>query len=330
MKVSRHGGWWLGAVLTIVVATPVNRKPLIQVVAIPGQPLPVVVAMSHGMFERQGIQVRIRVARSSGELRSALATGQADLAHAAVDNAVAMADSGKDVAIVLGGERSLNELIAQPTIHSISGLRGRTLLVDAPTTAFALQLIYILRSRGLVANRDYMLKPAGTTPQRFAEMEKDDHYAATILGPPWSILAKHAGFTSLGTTERYIGPYQSIGAFTRRNWARKHSATVERYLAAYIEGQRWLLDPSHKAEVIALLRQHWHLEQWAAKETYNRMTKNHEWYENDAALDVEGFRNVLRLRATVEGDWNGHPPVAQKYLDLSYYRAALSILKATH
>ena len=38
----------------------------------------------------------------------------------------------------------------------------------------------------------------------------------------------------------------------------------------------------------------------------------------------EGFRNVLKLRAEIEGQWGDTPPPAEKYLDLSYYARALS------
>jgi hypothetical protein len=53
------------------------------------------------------------------------------------------------------------------------------------------------------------------------------------------------------------------------------------------------------------------------------MTKK-GWYEEDARFDRQGFENVLKLRAEVEGQWGGKAPAREKYLDLSYYRQALS------
>jgi hypothetical protein len=50
-------------------------------------------------------------------------------------------------------------------------------------------------------------------------------------------------------------------------------------------------------------------------------------YEKDAAFDLDGFKNVLKLRAEVEGQWGGHPPGPEKYYDSSYYDAALAKLK---
>jgi hypothetical protein len=47
----------------------------------------------------------------------------------------------------------------------------------------------------------------------------------------------------------------------------------------------------------------------------------------DARLDVEGFKNVLKLRAEIEGQWGGTPPSPEKYLDLSSYERALAGLR---
>jgi hypothetical protein len=44
----------------------------------------------------------------------------------------------------------------------------------------------------------------------------------------------------------------------------------------------------------------------------------------DAAFDMEGFRNLLALRAEIEG--GNTVPSPEKYLDLSYYRRAIGTL----
>ena len=43
----------------------------------------------------------------------------------------------------------------------------------------------------------------------------------------------------------------------------------------------------------------------------------------DARFNLEGFRNVLSMRAEMEGQWGGVAPDPAKYLDLSYYDRAL-------
>ena len=50
----------------------------------------------------------------------------------------------QDVVIVTGGDSGMNEFFVQPEVKSFADLRGRTLVVDAPDTAYALQAKKIL------------------------------------------------------------------------------------------------------------------------------------------------------------------------------------------
>jgi hypothetical protein len=42
----------------------------------------------------------------------------------------------------------------------------------------------------------------------------------------------------------------------------------------------------------------------------------------DAAFSLEGFAQVLSIRAEMEGMWGGQPPAADKFLNLSFYEQA--------
>jgi ABC-type nitrate/sulfonate/bicarbonate transport system substrate-binding protein len=288
------------------------------------RPAPVVAAQAQGWFASRGIDVQLVQVTSSDALRADLASGKADIAFAAVDNLVAMVEgAGADAVIVMGGEGSANELIAQPDVRSIAGLRGRIAIVDAPNTAFALQLKKMLMSANLQPGRDYELRPVGSTPIRLQAMQKQKEYAASILGPPSSVIAKRAGLVSLGTTQALIGPYQGQGTFVMRRWAAANRDLLIRYLAAYVQGQRWLMAPANRADAVALLKKDSNLTDADAAETYALML-GPSGYAQDARLDLDGFRNVLKLRAEVEGQWGGTPPSPEKYYDLSYYTGALS------
>jgi ABC-type nitrate/sulfonate/bicarbonate transport system substrate-binding protein len=156
--------------------SPSQRK--IKVLTLLGRPLQVVVAEKQGLFAKYGVEVETDNKVNSDELRSSLAAGRGDLAYLAVDNAVAMVELAKsDTVIVMGGEGSQNELIAQADIKSINDLRGKTLIVDAPNTAYALQMKKILSANGLLAGRDYEIKPVGATPQRLIAMREHKEFA---------------------------------------------------------------------------------------------------------------------------------------------------------
>jgi len=305
---------------------PMPQK--IRVLTLLGRPVQLVVADKRGLFAKYGLEVANDNKKNSDELRADLAAGKGDLAYLAVDNAVAMVElAHQDVIIVMGGEGSQNELIAQPAIKSIADLRGKTLLVDAPNTAYALQMKKILLLSGMTAGKDYEIKPFGATPQRLAAMRENKDFAGSMLGPPTSLVAKHEGFVSLGSVQQLIGPYQAAGFFTHRAWAKEHRDLLVAFLSACIEAQRWLLHPANKPQVIDLLTSEYHLAPEIAAEDYEMAVHQPGGFEEDARFDIRGFENVLRLRAEIEGQWGGHPPSPDKYYDPSFYDAAFKKMK---
>jgi NitT/TauT family transport system substrate-binding protein len=316
--------------LTVTEAQKSASTPqVLRVICLPARPLALTVAHDRGLLSKYAIEVQGQVATNSDELRTGLAEGKFDLAHAAVDNAVAMIEkSGADVIVVMGGEGSTNELLAQPDIHSVEDLRGHTVIVDAPNTAYAIQLKKILLLHGLEPDRDYQIKPIGATPARLAAMREHKEYAASLLGPPTSLLAKRQGFLSLGATQQILGPYQGSGAFARKSWTNENGVWLTRYIVAFIEAQRWILDPANKAQVVALLAREFKLPDDLASEAYTSWIAAPGGFEPDAAIDLAGFRNVLELRAEIEHTWKGHAPGPEKYYDPAYYNAALSRLPA--
>ena len=157
--------------------------------------------------------------------------------HSAVDNALAMIEVAKqDVVIVAGGDSGMNEFFVQAEIKSFADLRGRTLVVDAPDTAYALQAKKILLQHGLKEGVDYTVKPVGAGVFRFKAMAESKDNAAAILNLPFTVQAEQLGLRSLGRTVDMLGPYQAGGAFVMRAWARANGATLERYIAAYPGG----------------------------------------------------------------------------------------------
>ena len=300
----------------------------IRVLTLLGRPIQFAIADKHGFFAKYGLEVLNDNKKNSDELRADLAAGKGDLAYLAVDNAVAMVElAHQDVVIVMGGEGSQNELMTQPGIKSIADLRGKTLIVDAPNTAYALQMKKILALNGMTADKDYEIKPFGATPQRLAAMRENKDFAGSMLGPPTSLVAKREGFVSLGSVQQLIGPYQAAGFFTQRAWATQHRDLLVSFLAACVEAQRWLLDPGNKQQVISLLTTEYHLAPEIAAEDYETTVGRTGGFAKDAQFDLRGFENVLKLRAEVEGQWGGHPPSPDKYCDPSYYEAALKKAK---
>jgi ABC-type nitrate/sulfonate/bicarbonate transport system substrate-binding protein len=157
-----------------------------------------------------------------------LAAGRFQIAHAALDNAVAMIEVAKrDVVIVSGGDSGMNEFFVQPEISSFADLRGKTVVVDAPDTAYALQAKKLLLQHGLREGADYTVKQVGAVVFRYKAMIEDKSNAAGILNLPFTVEAAAKGLTSLGRLVDLLGPCQAAGAFVMRPWARDHGPELE-------------------------------------------------------------------------------------------------------
>jgi ABC-type nitrate/sulfonate/bicarbonate transport system substrate-binding protein len=286
--------------------------------------IPIYMAEEMGAFAKRNVRVELQFTPNSSEQRAGLAAGRADLAHTAADNAVAMVEVAKvDAVIVGGGDSGLLELFVRPEIKTLSDVRGKAMVVDAPNTAYALVARKILKNAGLVDGRDYRLVPIGGTESRVNAFSQSPDNAVGMLNPPWTFIAESRGARSFGKAKDLFGPYQGISTIVMRSWAQSNRGALERYLAAYIEGCRLTTDPANRELVIAVLRKRLNLTADVASRSYEGLIEPGYGLSRDCRLDMAGFRNALALRAEIEGQWGGVAPEPDRYLDLGYFERAM-------
>src|SRR6202034_929203 len=146
-----------------------------------------------------GLAVELEKTESSQSQRDGLAAGRFQIAHGALDNAVAMIEvARRDVVIVSGGDSGMNEFFVQADIASFADLKGKTIVVDAPDTAYALQAKKLLLQHGLQEGVDYTVKQVGAVAFRYKAMIEDRSNAAGILNLPFTVEASEHGMKSLG------------------------------------------------------------------------------------------------------------------------------------
>ena len=317
-------GWFL--VLALVASAAAADPATVRVNSFPNaKALPLHAGVAKGIFARRDLALQLSFTENSTKQREGLAAGEFDIVHSAVDNAVAMVEAAKkDVVIVTGGDSGMNEFFVQGYVRSFADLRGRKLVVDAPNTAYAIQAKKILLWHGLKDGADYTVVPVGRGELRLKAMAENKDYAAAVLNLPFTIQAEQLGMKSLGNTVDILGPYQANGAFALRAWVASNGPLLERYIAAYIESLRWVRRPENQAECVAILTDKLKINRDVAERSYRLLVDPTRGFTPDAAFDSEGFRNLLALRAEIEG--GGVPPPAEKYVDLSYYRRAIGLL----
>jgi ABC-type nitrate/sulfonate/bicarbonate transport system substrate-binding protein len=288
--------------------------------------LPIRAGLRRAVFARFGLDVRLVSTENSREQRSGLASGDFHVVHVAVDNAIAMREVDElDVVVFMGGDSGMNELFVQSHIRSIPDIRGGRLIVDAPDTAFALQAYKILADHGLARDRDYQIVAVGRGELRIEAMRADKDNTAAILNLPYSLEARRLGLRSLGDTTKWIGPYQAGSAFAMRVWAEAHRGQIVRYIAAYLESLRWVLDPRNHQACADILVADIGTAPDIATESVELLRRPGFGLEPDAAIDEAGLRNTIALRASQRASSRLRDP--REYVDLSYYDAARVLAK---
>jgi ABC-type nitrate/sulfonate/bicarbonate transport system substrate-binding protein len=287
---------------------------------------PIFAADHNGLFAKYGVTVDLIYTPNSRVQRDGLAKGEYQIIQTAADNPVAMVElDNADAVIVAGGDNGFNRIIVQPEINQLADVRGKTVVVDAPNTAFALLLYKALKDSGLNKD-DYKVKPVGGTDERLAAMTGDKTNVAGIMGLPFIFRATAAGLKDMGPAYQSIGAYQSDCVAVMREWAKANRDTLLRYIKAVVEGRRWILDPANKTGAIQLLADRTKVPFDVAANSYAVVTDPTNGFAKDAKFDMQGFKNVLKLRAELEGQWGGNPPSPEKYIDLSYYNEAVASL----
>jgi ABC-type nitrate/sulfonate/bicarbonate transport system substrate-binding protein len=136
MRHSMIGMLTCAMILGAMSAAPAQTQ--LKVMVFPGlSNFPIFAAQHKNLFAKHGLAIELLNTPNSDVLRNGLAKGDHQIAHAAVDNAVAMVELAKaDVAIVTGGDNGFNRIFVQPQINAYAELRGKTVVVDAPNTAY--------------------------------------------------------------------------------------------------------------------------------------------------------------------------------------------------
>ena len=189
-----------GAALAMGAATgPASRAaaqgaPALKVMTFPGVTnFPIFVAQHKGLFAKHGVSIELLYTPNSRTQREGLAKGDHQIIQTAADNSVAMVELAKwDSVIVTGGDHGFNQIIVQPEINSLADVRGKTVVVDAPNTAFAFLLYKALKDAG-VNKGEYTVNSVGGTDQRLDAMTKDKKNVAGIMGLPFVFRATAGG-----------------------------------------------------------------------------------------------------------------------------------------
>lgn len=214
---------------------------------------PVLVGLKKGFYAAEDLKLDLIHAQSSGAVLQQLAAGPIDATvSAAVVDPLNAIDKGAPIRLArLEIQLAPYAIEAKPQYRKLEDLRGKTMMIDAPT---GITRIYV--ERMLVPHHvkpgdvDYVY--AGATGARFSALVAGA-VDATILLPPFSLRAEDAGFRNLGLVADYAPDLPFTGAAVNTNWASAHADVLRRFLAAHNRSVAWFLDPKNRSESIDIM-----------------------------------------------------------------------------
>jgi ABC-type nitrate/sulfonate/bicarbonate transport system substrate-binding protein len=289
---------------------------------------PIWVAQDKGLFEKNGITVKVVPTPNSQFQLKGLIEGKFDIAMTAIDNVIAYSEGQgatktevePDIFAFMGGDNGFLRLVATPDVKDTADLKGRKISVDALTTGYAFVLRKLLENAGL-KHEDVEFVSAGGVVQRYQSLLKKEH-AATLLISPFEVGAEAQGFKRLANADEALGRYQGLVGAARRSWAKQNEKELIGYIRGYTAALDWLFDPANKAEAIAILRKHSpNLNEEQAARSYDVLLHPTKGFTRGAALDVDGVKMVLQLRSQY-GQPQKQLTDPAKYFDLGYYDKA--------
>jgi ABC-type nitrate/sulfonate/bicarbonate transport system substrate-binding protein len=232
----------------------------LKIIAFPGAPnLPLFAGLEKGFFTDAGLKVDLATTPSSIYQFEQFAAGNFDIAFTAFDNVVAYREgqgaaklaSVPDFRVLMGATQIELSVVVAPDIAEAGDLKGKSLALDAVSTGFAFVLYALLEKLGLDRG-DYEAVAVGATPERWQSVKAGTH-AGTITIEPFTSIARMAGFKVLTQSSDLFPAYQGGIVAARQDWAAAHAETVSAFIAAYLKGLDWTLDPANRAPAAELL-----------------------------------------------------------------------------
>ena len=270
--------------------------------------------------------VNITYTPDSVYLMTGLIEGRFDLALTAIDNLIAYQEgqgeapvkTQPDLVAFMGMDGGFLHLVAAPPVKTFADLKGKEVSVDAMSTGFAFVVREMIVRSG-VAESEIRYVRAGGSPARLRAL-LEGKQAATLLPTPFDMQAMERGYNKLASADTMFGHYMGRSAFAQRAWIKNNEAAVLGFIRAYRDAMEFLFDPRNREICEALLiANDPNTTPALAKTTYQIFTAPKGGLHRNLAIDIEGIKTVLDLRAKY-----GVPKKTfsdpMKYIDLTYYQ----------
>jgi NitT/TauT family transport system substrate-binding protein len=226
--------------------------------------LPIYMAQKYGIFESEGIDLRLITAKTS-TIIAALVAGEMDYVTSFNSGLAAAIAGAPLVAVYVTTDKSLLYLISRPDIADAKSMRGGIIGHGGTRGAHYHATVAMVKHLGLDPEKDVQLISTLDVTQGMTALFSG-RVAATTLSPPYDSMAVRKGYNRLVSGPDVLAKFIENGLVTGKAKIRDHPDQARRMLRALVKGLQYTLD--HSNEAVALVQKEWNLDKDAARIVY--------------------------------------------------------------
>lgn len=201
-------------------------------------------------------------------------------------------------------------------IRGAEDLRGKTVAINAFGSAVDLILRVYLKRNGLDPKKDLQVVEIGLPNIGTALRQRRVDCGCLVL-PFQAVEAKAGGLRALFSSADAIGPSSVVFNVVSNEFLKAHPDAVRAFLADYVGGLQWLMQPSNRSQAVAVMAG---LTKLSADVLGSYVMTEKDYYRAPDGK-VEAARIQKPIDALLELGLLPAPVSAAKYLDMSYLPA---------
>ena len=192
-------------------------------------------AAQAGLFREEGLQVEV-VQTAGSVAPMALIAGEVDFSIMSAFLLIPVSVQSGDV-VMLGafGRYATMTLVSRSEIRTAEELKGKIIGLQRPGDATEINARFALRHLGLDPHKDVSFLYLGSNELMWPALQTKK-IAATVLQPPWTLLARKAGMNFLVDLSDLKIEYQGSTLASRRSFIRDNPNLTRRVLRAIVRG----------------------------------------------------------------------------------------------
>ena len=216
------------------------------------------VAYRSGAFERHGLKLNpVYIRGSVTAIQSLLARELLIQMEAGAAGVRAWARGAKEITLTGAvGNRLDYVLITIPSIRRPEELKGKKIGVSQIGASSDFIARYAVQQLGLNPEKDVTILAAGGMGQRWAALT-GGHIEATVAQPPYTLLARKAGYPIHIDISKQEFHYPISAVFTTRSFIRAESETVMNFMRGLADGMDFYRDEKNRGRVIKFLGEYY-------------------------------------------------------------------------